>query len=107
MSELERLKRIAETPQTVWTHQTIQGVPTSDVILSLVAMVEAAQEAASWQPIESAPKNQNVIVWIDGDWEVASYWAYAEKWVDDGCVPFSPQPTHYFPVPPPSGDVQT
>jgi hypothetical protein len=46
MSELERLKRIAETPQTVWTHQTIQGVPTSEVILSLVAMVEAAQEDA-------------------------------------------------------------
>jgi hypothetical protein len=115
MWDLDRLKRIAETPQTVWTHQTIQGVPTSEVILSLVAMVEASEAQLRWRPISTAPKDgESFLSFRAPAGPVAVTQAYdfpeGEMWRVSGLafrpdlrpdVARSVMPTHWMPLPPP------
>jgi hypothetical protein len=59
----------------------------------------------NWQPIETAPKNERIILCLDGrDWSIGSWDKHAfdgPAWVDDSLdpVPFLLLPTHWMPLP--------
>lgn len=75
-------------------------------IKEILAMQEAAAEAfGHWQPMETAPKIDRILLCIDGqDWAIGSWNKDAfdgPQWEDDGLEPvaFIVQPTHWMPLP--------
>jgi hypothetical protein len=80
--------------------------PHTDVATVERAMQEAAAEAfGHWQPMETAPKIDRILLCIGGqDWAIGSWNKDAfdgPQWEDDGLEPvaFFVQPTHWMPLP--------
>ena len=74
--------------------------------MSMTACMSAALEAAlsaMWQPIETAPKDEYVLAFEDGEFYKARYDSAEEYW--QSCcgqpVVYDPQPTHWMPLPQP------
>jgi len=69
-----------------------------------------AHPEQGWQPIESAPKDEDVLIYMpdDGETEIAighcfgddDCWYPADEAICDG-GPWPFQPTHWMPLPPP------
>lgn len=67
--------------------------------------------ASPWRPIESAPKDQKILVWARGYHWVAGwdddryakkprpFWDYSNLWGKTGCR--ETPPTHWMPLPDP------
>jgi len=63
--------------------------------------VEQLRKAKGWQPIEMAPKDgTRVLVWADGDWHFAAYYAPTRRWATGALSP-SLNATHWMPKNPP------
>ena len=71
----------------------------------------------AWQPIETAPKMKNILMWAATDisdfgeirnWKIATgYWSTGhDAWIWDGSAlkTFDVKPTHWMPLPDPPLD---
>lgn len=54
-----------------------------------------------WQPIETAPKDEWVLVWLDAD-ECHAIAEFSEgRWFDDQGIMHNHPPSFWMPLPPP------
>jgi hypothetical protein len=78
------------------------GCTRSDVVAVLLALEAAGAVVQQWQPIESAPK-QDVIILTNGGGLYQGFWQDGFGWItghDDGVmhVRVMLQPTHWMPL---------
>lgn len=102
-----------EEIQTAWVAHGLDDCAVEDFVRAIEQAVRSKMGAGvGWQPIETAPRGQRVLVWI-ADKEVdepiafAKVWFYADGTPGGGAEGFSGKwnLTHWHPLPPPPGIV--
>lgn len=70
-----------------------------DALLTAIAALEA--QVPQWQPIETAPRDVNVLVYSTGTFYVAHFNTFFNRWrnIDGPSFPLA-TPTHWMPLPP-------
>lgn len=108
-----RLNQLRDAQMTASRSAMIRhDTRTSDECLKNIEAIDAAllahPEAHGWQPIETAPKDEDVLLYLpdDGETEVAVGHEAEGNWYPQdvstlGGRPFPFQPTHWQPLPPP------
>lgn len=64
----------------------------------IVTLLEEIVKSRAWQPIATAPRDKEILVWDGASVYVAAH-AYDDRWQPDGLPSFVP--THWMPLPPP------
>jgi hypothetical protein len=83
-------KQVAVVP---WSRH---GTDLAETVLEAAAEIERLRAAQAWQPIETAPKNQRVLVW-DGQDVIGATFGGVRWWSADDETRISP--THWRPLP--------
>jgi hypothetical protein len=119
MSMIEKVARAIDVAGTAWLNEQSGRVEWYDVPGEVLARaaIEAMREPGvnEWQPIETAPKDRRVLVFVPGErsnWTgVFTAWAYTYGWITgqeyepgddetaDGTVSLKLDPTHWMPLP--------
>jgi hypothetical protein len=62
---------------------------------------------SEWQPIETAPKDRTILLWVPYDaWQVCAWDELHKEWVSTGGLSFDAVPTHWMPLPEPPAATQ-
>lgn len=108
VAERERDRLIAKCPKEQFrvlrVKTTLKQSNAAEIIASQNAEIERLR--ASWQPIETAPKDGTAFLAIVEQFSYVCIWhRHRQCWTDGGpaymTIPADEQPTHWQPLPPP------
>ena len=91
MSNEDRIRTALEIADSRYRRGTLSD--------SWAAMVLAeAYRASPWQPIETAPRGTEVLL-FDGEWFETGYCYEADQWIIDSTAKAEMQPTYWMAIP--------
>jgi len=102
VKRLEALASYAERANH-WTDTTryMDASGVADTVYDALDRIEELGAKLAWQPVETAPKNERVLV-TDGQYVCSGWHVYDDQWME-GSSP-SITATHWMPLPrPPDG----
>lgn len=86
----------------------ICGLGALATLFGFAAFVVGGGMSDGWQPIETAPKDERILLWVKGHlvmlggWNGLSMYGGPSWWANNS--PIIPQPTHWAPLLEPPGD---
>lgn len=77
--------------------------PGSNIHQCASCMISDLKARSEWRSIETAPKDEQILVWDGCDEMFVGRWSSGSQWISSSCVDgwTSMTPTHWMPLPDP------